>query len=193
MKSALFGGCFNPIHYGHLILAETALEYFDLDKVIFIPTANPPHKSTGLAPANDRYRMVKLAIENNPYFSLSRIEMGRRGKSYTYQTIAFYQKRYPRDKFFFLTGSDTLLELETWKKGREILKECSFLVGIRPGFPLEKIDKKILKAVHFFPIPGLNISGREIRTKIQQGKEIKYFLPERVKEYILENGLYKKT
>lgn len=190
MKIALFGGCFNPIHYGHLILAETAREYFSLDRVIFIPAGNPPHKTFDLAKAKDRYQMVKLAIQDNKHFSLSPFELKSKGKSYTYKTIIFFKKKYPYDKFFFLIGSDALFEIDTWKKGKKILEYCPFLVGIRPGFSRKKIDKDILQKVNIFPFSGLDISGRELRERIHKGKNIKYFVPQNVEEYIHKNRLY---
>jgi len=192
MKIALFGGCFNPIHCGHLILAETAREYFVLDKIIFIPAGHPPHKTVDLASAQTRYDMVRLAIENNENFFISRIELKQKGKSYTYHTIQTYKNKHPQDEIFFLTGSDTLFELNTWKKGKRILEFCQFLVGIRPGFPREKVEKEILKKVNIFSFPGLDISGQQIRERIRQDKSIKYLIPEKVEKYIYEKGLYKK-
>jgi len=192
MKIALFGGCFNPIHYGHLILAETAREYFHLDKIIFIPSGKPPHKSIDLAPSFYRYQMVKLAIANNKYFSHSPVELKRKSKSYTYRTIEIFKKKYPKDEVFFLVGSDTLFELDTWKKGRAILEFCQFIVGTRPGFLVEKVDKDILGRVSLFPIPGLDISGQEIRERTRQGESIKYLVPEEVEKYIYKNKLYRE-
>jgi len=192
MKIALCGGCFNPIHYGHLILAETAREYFNLDRIIFIPAGNPPHKVYDLAPAKDRYQMVKLATQNNQYFLVSLFEIKNKDKSYTYKTINFFKRKYPKDELFFLVGSDALLEIDSWKKGKKILDFCPFLVGMRPGFSTEKIEKEIIKKVTIFPFSGLDISGKEIRKRIYQGKSIKYFLPEKVKNYIYKNWLYAK-
>jgi nicotinate-nucleotide adenylyltransferase len=192
MKIALFGGCFNPIHYGHLILAETSREYLNLDQVIFIPAGKPPHKVSDLAPAEDRYQMVKLAIQNNKYFSLSPFELKSKGKSYTYKTINFFKRKYPKDELFFLIGSDTLLEIDTWEKGTKILELCSFIVGMRPGVPTEKVKKEILKKVTVFPLLGLDISSKELREYIGEGKSIKYFVPGNVEEYIYQNRLYGK-
>ena len=190
MKIALFGGCFNPIHYGHLILAETARGYFNLDRIIFIPAGNPPHKVFDLAKVKDRYQMVKLAIQNNKYFSLSAFELKNKDKSYTYKTISFYKQKYPKDELFFLLGSDTLLEIDTWKKGRKILEFCPFLVGVCPGFSTKKIEKEILEKVNIFPFRGLDISGKELREHIREGKSIKYFVPEKVEKYIYQKQLY---
>ncbi len=192
MKIALFGGCFNPIHYGHLILAETAREYFNLDRVIFIPTGNPPHKVSDLAPAEDRYRMVKLAIQNNKFFSLSPFELESEGKSYTYSTISFFKKKYLSARLFFIIGSDTLFEIDTWEKGTKILELCSFIVGMRPGVPNKKLSKEILKKVTIFPILGLDISSKELREYIRKGRSIKYFVPGNVERYICQNRLYGK-
>lgn len=192
MKIALFGGCFNPIHYGHLILAETAREYLNLSRVIFIPAGKPPHKVSDLAPAKNRYQMVKLAIKNNKKFSLSTFELENKDKSYTYKTINFFKKKYPRDKLYFLIGSDTLFEIDTWEKGIKILELCSFIVGMRPGVPTEKVKKEILKKVTIFPLLGLDISSKELREYIRKGRSIKYFVPGNVEEYIYKNRLYGK-
>jgi nicotinate-nucleotide adenylyltransferase len=189
-KIALFGGTFNPIHYGHLLLAQTAKEYFSLDKVIFIPAGVPPHKRSPLACAYDRYRMTRLAIEGNKNFSSSPVEIKTKGKSYTYKTIRYFKKKYPKEEIFFLAGSDLLWEIDTWKGGRKLLDLCPFLVGLRKGFPLRKVDKAILEKVVLFPFLEIEISGSIIREKIKKGESIKYFLPEKVERYIKENNLY---
>lgn len=192
MKIALFGGCFNPIHYGHLILAETAREYFNLERIIFIPTGNPPHKVYDLAPAKDRYQMVKLAIRNNQYFFISAFELKNKGKSYTYKTINSFKQKYSKDELFFLVGSDILYEIDTWEKGMKILDLCCLLVGLRPGFSMEKIAPGILRKVSIFDFPGFPISAKELREYIRQGKSVKYSLPESVENYIYQKKLYAK-
>lgn len=193
MKIALFGGCFNPIHYGHLILAQEARERFNLGRVVFIPSGKPPHKVVDLAPAIRRKKMVQLAIRDNQCFSSSSFEIKKKGKSYSYQTIEFFKKKYPRDEIFFLAGSDTLFEIDTWKKGHQILKLCPFLIGLRPGFSFKKVEKEILKTVITFPITAVDVSGKDIRHRVRQGKSIKYLVPEEVEKYIYENCLYQNT
>ena len=133
MKIALFGGAFDPIHYGHMSLAESAYEKFKLDRVIFVPSGKPPHKCPASAHKIHRLEMVKLAIRDNPHFTVSDYELKKSGKSYTYQTIEYFKQKYPGDELFFLMGIDLFLTFNTWEKSRQLLDMCKFLVGIRPG------------------------------------------------------------
>jgi len=190
MKIALFGGSFNPIHYGHLVLAESARVKFSLDKIIFIPAGIPPHKNyIPLAPKKHRLNLVKLAIQNNKYFSVSDYELKKKGKSYTYQTIEYFKKTHPEDEIFFLMGIDLLAQVNSWKKGDKILDLCKFLVGKRISSN-QNIPSQILKKVYVFDIPLIDISSTLIRDNIKKGQSIKYLTPEKVEKYILKNKLY---
>ena len=187
MKIGILGGTFNPIHIGHLILAEEAREKLGLDKVIFVPAYLPPHKDTlDISAARDRLTMVKSAIKGNRYFCVSDIEIKRDGRSYTIDTIKDFKIRYPADELYFIIGSDLLKYLEDWKDLREIIKLVKFIAATRPGYPLEKIPAYIST----IPIRAVDVSGFEIRQAIRQNKSFRYLVPEGVYKYILKNKLY---
>jgi nicotinate-nucleotide adenylyltransferase len=187
MKIGLLGGTFNPIHTGHLILAEEAREKLFLDKIIFVPTYLPPHKdSLDIAPAADRFKMIKLAIKSNEYFSVSDIEIKRDGRSYTIDTLREFKKKFPHDDLYFIIGSDLLKYLEEWKDLSEIIKMVSFITATRPGYALEKIPAHIKT----MEIRAIDISAFQIRQKIKEGKSFRYLVPEAVHSYIIQRRLY---
>src|SRR5215207_7346871 len=135
MRLGLFGGSFNPIHYGHLGMARDAREKLQLDRVLFIPTGDPPHKQEGaLAPANDRYEMVRLAITGEPSFDLSDVELRRTGKSYSIDTVRQLRRQYhPSAELYFLIGLDAFLDFPSWREPLALLQACRFVVISRPG------------------------------------------------------------
>ncbi|RJP29027.1 MAG: nicotinate-nucleotide adenylyltransferase [Candidatus Omnitrophota bacterium] len=187
MKLGILGGTFNPIHVGHLIMAEEIREKLSFDHVIFVPTFLPPHKdSSDIASAGDRYKMVKMAIEGNKYFSVSDIEIKRKGPSFTIDTLGELRKVYPKAELFFITGSDLLNYLDEWKDLDEIIKMVKFIVATRPGYPLEKIPSYISK----INIRAVDISAFEIRKSIREGKSFRYLVPDKVFRYILRKRLY---
>jgi nicotinate-nucleotide adenylyltransferase len=192
LKIGILGGTFDPIHLGHLILAEQLAEKFKLDKVIFIPSASPPHKNNKkVSKAKDRFKMTGLAIEDNPLFSISDIELKRKGKSYTVITIKELKKLYPKSKLFLLCGSDVLDELKTWKSPDEIYKLIKVIVGVRPGYNKIKKDNKYAKKSIIEQINGLEVSSTEIRKRVKKGKSIRYLVPDKARNYIRKKGLYK--
>jgi nicotinate-nucleotide adenylyltransferase len=194
-KICLFGGCFDPIHYGHLILAEHARQFIGLDYVIFIPVGNPPHKyklADTVTPKKHRYNMVKLAIAGNKYFKCSSYEINKKTKSYTYQTINHYKKIYPKDELFFLGGLDILIDMKTWKLGYKLLDICKFIIGYRPGISLKKISSEIKSKIILLRTPLFSISSSEVREMVRKGLSIKYLVPESVEKYIHEKGLYRR-
>ena len=188
MRIGMLGGTFNPIHIGHLILAEELREKLKLDKIIFVPAYLPPHKdNSDIAPAKTRYGMIKLAIKTNRYFSVSDTEIKRDGRSYTIDTIKEFKNIYPKDELYFIIGSDLLKYLDAWKDLDEIIKMVRFIVATRPGYPLEKIPSHIST----LPIRAVDISGFEIRKAIRENKSFRYLVPEAVFKYIVKNKLYK--
>lgn len=188
MKIGILGGTFNPIHIGHLILAEETREKLKLDKVIFVPAYLPPHKDNSvIAQAVVRLAMVRLAIRANKYFLASDIEIKRSGRSYTIDTLVEFKKEYPKDELYFIIGSDLLTYLDEWKELLEIIKMVKFIVATRPGYPLEKIPSYISTVA----IRAVDISGFEIRRAIREDKSFRYLVPEVVFNYINRNKLYR--
>ncbi len=191
-KVCIIGGSFNPIHIGHLILANTVLEKLNLDEMIFVPCYIQPLKGDkDFAEANHRLEMIKLAISNNPKFSVSDIEIKRKGKSYTVDTLKFFKKRY--DNLYFVIGADNIRDFHKWKEPDTIVNLAKLIVTNRGGFDVripQKIrGKKILPCT----IPQIEISSTMIRKKIRNNQSIKYFVPESVEYYIYTNNLYKNS
>lgn len=197
-KYGIFGGSFNPIHYGHLMICEYIKEEMGLDKVIFIPTGNPPHKDLEVS-AEDRYEMVRLAISPNPDFEISDIETTRDKMSYTVDTIRELKKIYREEKLYFLIGLDSLFQLKTWMKIGDLSKEIEFVVALRPGYlDKEEINKEIdfLREnfgtkINLIKTPLYEISSTDLRDRIHEGKSLRYLIPKKVLDYIEESGFYK--
>lgn len=190
MKIGILGGTFNPIHIGHLILAEEAREKIGLDKIIFVPAYLPPHKdNSDIARAGLRLEMVKLAIKGNKYFVVSDAEIKRDGRSYTIDTIKEFKKKYPQDELYFIIGSDLLKYLDEWKDLGEIISMVKFIVATRPGYSLSEIPSYIKTVA----IRAVDISGFEIREHVKEDKSFRYLVPEEVYRYIVRKGLYKNN
>jgi nicotinate-nucleotide adenylyltransferase len=202
LKVGIMGGTFNPIHYGHLVTAEEALKQFKLDKVIFVPTGMPPHKTSGvLAEAEDRYLMTVIATASNADFLVSRIEIDNLETSYTIDTLKRFQEIFKEKvTLYFITGADAILEILTWKNPVEITNLYKFIAATRPGYDISKIEdlKKKLYShpadakdhIFLMEIPALAISSTDIRKRIRTKKPIKYLMPEGAVNYILKHGLY---
>lgn len=189
----LFGGSFDPIHIGHVILAQYALEFINAECVIFIPCYKPPHKlGYKLTHWKHRLKMVELVVKKNPKFVLSKFEIERKKISYTYITVNWFSRKFKDKKIYFLIGFDSLLDLPNWHRWRDIIKKVTFLVGKRmvDKSKLCCLPKQILEKVIYFDSPIIEISSTEIRQRIKQNLPIKYLVPEEVEEYILKNKIY---
>lgn len=185
MRLGIFGGTFNPIHHGHLLLAETARERLQLDRLLFIPTGTPPHKrASGLLPGRDRMAMVEAAIRDQPAFVASDIEVQRTGVSFTIETVAALHQQLPMAKLFLLIGQD-MLGVE-WKGWPELKTMCTVVAAKRPG---AKSGTKA-KGVAWLPMPLLGISSSEIRSRVAAGRSIKYLVPTAVERLIRDRGWY---
>ncbi len=198
-RIGIMGGTFDPIHYGHLVLAEEIRTQFKLDKIIFIPAGIPPHKQDiDIAEGKHRYFMTLLATITNPYFKVSKIEIENDEVSYTVNTIMKLRDMYDKDtEIFFITGADALNEMETWRSPQKLFTLCRFIAATRPGVDYEKFKKKIdylnkkySSNIIVTAVPALAISSTDIRERIKLGKSIKYILPETVEHYIYKNNLY---
>jgi nicotinate-nucleotide adenylyltransferase len=199
-RIGIMGGTFDPIHFGHLVTAEEARINFELDKVIFVPTGNPPHKKDyEVTDSEHRYLMTALATNNNPFFEVSRIEIDRKGYSYTVDTLNQMVEIYGSDtSLFFISGADAVLDILTWKNIKEVLDICTFIAATRPGYPINKLKDKLEeikklygKDVYLLEVTAIAISSTEIRKRVKEGRSIKYLVPEGVEKYILKNGLYR--
>jgi len=191
MKLGILGGTFDPVHTGHLIIAECARELLGLEKVFFVPAGNPPHRQPPVAPAEHRCRMVGLAIEGNPVFAVSDIEVKRKGPSYTYDTVcALLEREGPQAELTLIVGADAFQELASWYKIKELAGLVTFAVAGREGAetPPDLPGKVRIQRLKngFFPV-----SSREIRSRIKSGRSIRYLVPDPVREYINRNRLYR--
>ncbi|MCR5757520.1 MAG: nicotinate-nucleotide adenylyltransferase [Selenomonas sp.] len=198
-RIGLMGGTFDPIHLAHLHIAEEAREAFQLDKVLFIPAAQPPHKQgRRIASAQQRIKMVEMAIAGNPHFALDLLEMERQGPSYSWLTVQEMQRRQGKDvELYFITGSDSINDLPNWNRPRELVGACQFIGTTRPEVPfaeemlLDFFGAELCSHIHELPVPLMEISSTLIRERVAQGRSIRYLVPECVADYIKEEGLYK--
>lgn len=197
MKIGLMGGSFDPVHNGHLVLAEQVRTRFQMDKILFIPAGNPPHKDA-IGDKEHRYEMTKLAIQDNKFFEISRIEIDSEQKSYAIDTVKRMHKLYGDDtEVFFITGADAIIDLPTWKNFDELLSICKFIGSTRPGIEDKAFNDQINALVRDYKadititqVPALAISSTDIRRRIKYNLSIKYLLPANVEEYIYEHHLY---
>jgi nicotinate-nucleotide adenylyltransferase len=191
MRIALFGGAFDPVHMGHLKLADAARKAFKLDRVIFLPTGKPPHKHPPIASARDRLSMLRLAVAGKPAIKISDWELRRKQVTYSYQTIAHFRARSPKAELFFIVGTDSLRELAKWKKGMGLLKRCTFIAAERPDSPWSKIPLAIRQGSQKIPWRPMEAASREIRVRIKRGQSIQGQVPKNVERYIQKHGLYR--
>lgn len=199
IKTGIFGGAFNPIHNGHLNLAKKYLEVLNLDRIIFIPTALPPHKTDRfLASKEDRFNMLELAISDCEEFEISDIEFQRQGKSYTYDTLCLLREKYPNDDFYLIIGADQFLTFNLWYRYRDILDIASICTAAREnGNQREKIidfsnklDGLDKNRFHLLNSDAVEVSSSQVREKIKKGEDVSSLIPEKVYNYIVEKGLY---
>lgn len=198
-KLGIIGGTFNPIHYGHLVAAEFAREAFALNHIVFVPSARPPHKDLGeILDSQHRLKMVEIAVRDNAYFSVSELEIERRGLSYSVETVADFHRMYPGTEIFFILGIDAFMFMNTWKDTDRLAEMCSMIVVTRPGYHMNPEDERFAgipalmwEKIEVIPIPGFEISSSAIRERVEQGKTIKYLLPPGVEQYIYDHNLYK--
>ncbi len=199
IKIGIIGGTFDPIHYGHLILAEHIRSEAGLDKVVFMPAMVPPHKQdTVVSDSSHRFNMAVLAVSTNPSFSVSDIEIASGEISYTIRTMEKLSVIYGDSaELFFLTGADTIFDVEKWHQSQMLLQKYSFIIGSRPGYFDEELNRHISylnekygARIYRKEIPEVDISSTNIRNRIREGRSIKYLTPESVEKYIIDNRLY---
>lgn len=199
-RVGLMGGTFNPVHYGHLVLAEMAKSEAGLNEVWFLPSKNPPHKrEQDILKENIRRKLLELSIKDNPDFSICDEELKREGISYTFETLLSLRKSYPLTEFCFIIGADSLFEFESWKNPGIILENAVLIAGSRNLAGKEKMEGKISSiksrykclGIKLISMPEFSISSSEIRERIKEGRDIRYLLPKEAWEYILKENLYR--
>lgn len=200
----IMGGTFDPVHNGHLILAENARDAFGLDEVRFMPTAVSylkSNRSERISEASDRLAMVKLAIEGNPSFTASDLEIRRGGNTYTYETMQALKAAEPDTAFWFLCGGDSIAAMHTWVHPERIFASCGILGAVREDEvsegTFEEAAERLRKAygarIRFVPMPSIGISSTDIRERIRGGRSVRYLVPDAVADYIEAQGLYRQN
>lgn len=189
MRIGIFGGSFNPIHLGHLLVAEDVTEQLKLDKMVFIPTFLPPHKKELLS-YQHRCKMLKLAIHSNPLFELSNIEAERQSKSFTIDTLRELKKQFSQDQLFLIMGTDQFASLAHWKEPEKLFQLAKVVVIQRPNFPLRRFRSQ--KPI-FLKVIQVDIASAEIRRRLRLNRSVRYLLPEKVWRYIIKNHLYQNN
>jgi nicotinate-nucleotide adenylyltransferase len=189
----IFGGTFDPIHVGHLILAECAADALGAREVLFVPACRPPHKGAeALSSARDREEMVRIAVEGNDRFFLSRAEIEREGRSFAIDTIREIARARGCRRPYYFIGADSLADLPGWKSPEAILEEAEVVVAPRPGFDLRSVSG-LVDRVRIIEAPRMEISSTLIRRRVRAGASIRYLVPESVRVYILRENLYREA
>jgi nicotinate-nucleotide adenylyltransferase len=196
----IIGGTFDPIHYGHLVLAEKAREAFGLEKVVFVPAAVPPHKIGEVTTtAVNRLKMTELAVADNPFFEVSRVELEREGPSYSIDTIRELKRQGFGDEAAFIMGFDTLLEVDSWRNYREFLSETKIITAFRPGYPILKDEaewpsflREFIDRILVLSAPLIDISSTWLRVEMVYNRSIRYLAPDAVCDFIEANRLYRQ-
>jgi nicotinate-nucleotide adenylyltransferase len=213
LRLGLFGGTFNPVHYGHLRSAEEVCEALGLTRLWFIPAGHPPHKTTGeITPFEMRLEMTRLAVGNHPVMTVADLEGRRPGRSYSIETLRqIRQEMGPAWELYFILGLDAMLEIDTWKDYQDLFALSHFVVLDRPGYDRRRLGEMLIRNVHpqlqrleaepgfrhpsghkvvFQETTLMDISGTGIRNKVRQGRSIRFLLPEAVRNYIITHKLY---
>jgi nicotinate-nucleotide adenylyltransferase len=207
----VFGGTFNPVHVAHLRVAEEVGESLGLSRVLWIPSAAPPHKHGSLATAEHRLEMVRLATASNPCFEVFDLELHRKGPSYTVDTLQTLRSRYPEVRLWFVLGTDVLEEIDTWHEPEKIFELASIAVVLRPGSKRAPLDRRIPRRfadafqvgpfglehrsgqeIRRIPVSALAVSASNLRRRIARGASIRYLVPDPVIDYIEKHRLYRE-
>ena len=198
-RIGILGGTFNPIHNGHLLLAEMAGDLLALDRVLLIPSGCSYMKDPGtILSGGLRLSMARLAAADNPRFAVSDVEIRREGNSYTFETLDILHKLYPGAELFHIVGADTLFQMESWKYPERIFQGSVTAAAVREGFAdsglqeqAEHLTRKYGAQIRLIPFPHVEISSTAIREKVRSGQSIRYLVPESVRQFILQNDLYR--
>lgn len=198
-KLGVFGGTFDPPHFGHLILAEEARQQLGLDRVLWLPVGvSPFKKDLQISAPNHRVAMVQAAIRDNPAFELSRVDLERPAPQYSVDTVAILQQQFPTARLYWLMGQDSLRDLPNWTRGEEFIHACEIAVLKRPGVTMDLMDlssvfaafPELATRLHWVNAPQMEIAAHDIRQRVKHHRSIRYFVPPAVAEYITHTGLY---
>lgn len=199
LQIGIMGGTFDPIHIGHLMLAERAYEQFQLEKILFLPSGNPPHKQQRPDGASDRDRleMVRLAIADNPHFVLDEEEMDREGFTYTYETLQILRKLHPDTDYYFIIGADSLMAFHTWMRPDLIAQNCVLVVAVRDQIDtdticarMDELRDRYQADIRLLGTPDVDIASSQLRAWCRENRSIRYYVPDSVRAYIETNRLY---
>ncbi|MBN1306821.1 MAG: nicotinate (nicotinamide) nucleotide adenylyltransferase [Chitinispirillaceae bacterium] len=189
----IFGGIFDPVHYGHLAVGRLAFDHFNLEKIIYVPAGIPPHKVTSASVSpEERLEMLRIALEGETSTFIWEKEVRRPEVSYTVDTLSELTKLHPGSPLYFLVGADNLVEIPTWHRYRDILEMVTLCVTERPGYSMEIPPAVATTPLLTFPSPQWGISSSLLRSYLAQGYQCKHLLPEGVREYIFTRGLYRQ-
>ncbi|MEK4564484.1 nicotinate-nucleotide adenylyltransferase [Alkalihalobacillus sp. FSL R5-0424] len=187
-KIGLFGGTFDPPHFGHMLIAQEALHECKLDEIWFIPVSTPPHKERDVTPGDERLEMLVRAIEEEPKFFVSDAELKRSGRSYTVDTVKYFAETYPSHEFYFIIGGDMIESLGEWKDIETILNLVTF-IGVDRGGKAHP-SPRYKDQIQHLDLIQVDFSSTKIRERVQEAKPIRYMVPDKVHSYIQEGGLY---
>jgi len=190
-RIGILGGVFDPIHIGHLLLAQRAKESFSLEQVLFVPAGRPPHRTLSHASDKDRLEMVRLAVQDERGFAVSDIEIKSSGPKFTYDTLDYFSKLNPEWEIFLIIGVDNAESFDSWKNWRGILKRWHVVAGLRPGLKAVKNVSCDKWGIKLFSMPLIGISSSEIRKRVNKGFSCRWFLSPQVEEYIHAKNLYR--
>jgi nicotinate-nucleotide adenylyltransferase len=201
IRLGIYGGSFDPIHLGHLLLAETCREACELDRVLFLPCGKSPHKPLGaIATSNQRAEMLEFAVAGDPRFGVCRIELERSGPSYTVETLRQLHVEQPDSELFFLMGADSLADLPLWREPQAILELATIIAvnrGHRPPPDWSSLEGRlgpsVRDRVRLVTMPAIDLSATEIRERVRSGRSLRFRVPRAVEEYIRQNELYRST
>lgn len=198
-KTGIMGGTFNPVHLAHLILAEAAYEQCSLDQVMFLPSRKPAYKETEeILPDFLRYRMLELAIQDNPHFYLSDLELKRKGNTYTADTMLELKRLEPETEFYFIVGGDSLMSFDKWDRPEVILDNAHLLATGRGEMEhsrllqkVRELNRKYQSDIQLFDTPVMELSSTDIRDRIRTGRSVRYLVTKQVDDFIKKQGCYK--
>jgi nicotinate-nucleotide adenylyltransferase len=195
MRLGIMGGTFDPIHNGHLFVAEEARVLFALDRILFIPNGSPPHKKEyAITPASNRYAMTLIATHGNSGFACSPMELNRPGASYTVDTLTQLRQENPDADLFYITGIDAVADILSWKRHDEVIRLATFIAATRPGFDLSRLKQQLpaayLERILLIATTALGISSTDLRSRVARGLPIRYLTPDGVVDYIYKRKLY---